>query len=79
VIFEIAAILVVVYGLTMLSQLLARWRDVSSYFSRLMHDRGFASRRTRAPRIQRPEASLGFEVLFADGRPCTLFSWPDPP
>lgn len=78
-IFEVAFILVVVYSLTRLSQLLARWRDESSRFIGLMHLRSGAPREIRAPRTQPPLISLGFEALLSDGRPSALLSWSDAP
>jgi len=78
-ILEIAAVLFLVYGLSMLSRLLARRRDMSYYVSKSVHGPHRASRWAHAAKAQYPAASPGLEVRFPDDRPSRLFYWEDQP
>jgi hypothetical protein len=78
-ILEIAAALLLIHSLRMLSRLLARRRDISCYDSKSLHSPRRASRWAHAARAQYPAASLGFQVRFADDKPSRFFYWEDQP
>jgi hypothetical protein len=78
-ILEIAAALLLIHSLRMLSRLLARRRDMSCYDSKSLHSPRRASRWAHAARAQYPAASLGFQVRFADDKPSRFFYWEDQP
>jgi len=72
-IFEIAAVLFLVHGISMLSRLLGRLRDKSYHLSGSMRSRRRAPRGARAAKVHHPETALGFEVLFAGDRSSRVF------
>jgi hypothetical protein len=69
-IFEIAAVLFLIYGLRVLSRLLARWRDVFSFLRR-------ATWRALPGEVQRSAASPGVEFQSPDDRRSKLFHQED--
>jgi hypothetical protein len=78
-ILEIAAALLLIHSLKMLSRLLARRRDMSCYDSKSLHSPRRASRWAHAARAQYPAASVSFQVRSADNKPSRFFYWEDQP